>query len=125
MSLLFPGTGDIGTVVYGTSTPANVAGNGGNANIASINIPSSGVWIVMASGWLPGNIQKGYANLIADSGGTLCGTDTGQYQYSMSGILYTTQATQVKMNFVNWDSTSHNSVQSAGLRFKAVKVGGA
>lgn len=124
MSLLFPGTGDIGTVVYGASTPAHVEGNGGNAALATIDIPSAGAWIVCASGWPPITGKAGYAALISGAV-NLCGTGTGTYQWSMSGVLVAGSAAQVKLQYTSWDTAAHDSVQVPGLVFKAVKVGGA
>lgn len=124
MSLLFPGVGDIGTVVNGKSTPARVEGNGGNAVLATIDIPSAGVWIVCASGWLPISGKDGYAALL-NGYASLCGTDTGKYQFSMSGILSASGATQVKLQYTSWDTVAHDNAQIGGLTFRAVKVGGA
>mgnify|MGYP001623227842 FL=1 len=124
MSLMYPGVGDIGTVVTGKSTPARVEGNGGNAVLATIDIPSAGVWIVCASGWLPISGKQGYAALL-NGVSSLCATDTGTYQFSMSGILSASSATQVKLQYTSWDTVAHDNTQIPGLIFKAVKVGGA
>lgn len=124
MALMYPGVGDIGTVVTGKSTPSRVEGNGGNAVLATIDIPSTGVWIVCASGWLPISGKQGYAALL-NGVYSLCATDTGTYQFSMSGILSASSATQVKLQYTSWDTVAHDNTQIPGLIFKAVKVGGA
>ena len=121
-SYMAPGLGDIGVMATGKSTPAHVDGNGGNAIVALLNIPSAGVWVITAAGWLPISGKDGYAALL-HNGLTLCGTDTGKYQFSMSGVLSTATATQVKLEYTNWDTAGHDNVQIPGMVFKAVKVG--
>lgn len=107
----------IGTFIEGHSLTAGSLGNGKEGNIGYIDIPSSGVWFINASGWWPEGMSAGYLYVT-----NIGGTGTVQFQYNIAGIAYL-NAGRVYLKAVNWSGGTLSSVTSAGLLFRATKIG--
>lgn len=120
MALIYPGVGDIGTVVGGTAQTAPIIYNGGTETVGQIILPSAGVWLITVNGWWPFSlVPKGSIEVLG-----VCSTSSSEYQFSMSGVVSYSSAPQtLLLRLTNWSGDTANSVSVPGLRFKAVKVG--
>ena len=107
----------IGTFIQGHSLTTGALGNGKEGDIGYIDIPSSGVWFINASGWWPDGMSTGYLYI-----NNVGATGTVQYQYNIAGIAYL-NAGRVYLKAVNWSGGTLPSVTSAGLMFRATKIG--
>lgn len=122
-SYMAPGLGDLGTIVLGKSTPTTVDGNGAIGTFATITVPSAGVWLVYASGWNPGEIDKGMVSIGSPTGYTIATTGIHDYTFNIVGVHSTEAQETWKLQVTNWTSSQKQNVASSGLVFKAVKVG--
>lgn len=120
MALMYPGVGDIGTVVEGTAQTAPIIYNGGTETVGQIILPSAGVWLITVNGWWPFSlVKKGYIEVPG-----VCYASYAEYLFSMSGVVSYSSAPQtLLLRLTNWSGDTANSVSVNGLNFKAVKVG--
>lgn len=122
MGLMSPGVGGLGEFVTGTSVTASSIANGGTGKIGQITIPSNGIWIFTASGWMPSSIgANGYVQF---SGMDTCGTGGTKYIFNIAGILKTSSAPKTfDLNLTNWSGAGVENVNISSLNLCAVKVG--
>lgn len=122
MGLMSPGLGDIGTFVTGTGKTAASVANGQEGVLATLELPSAGIWMITATGWWPTDVSAGYVYL-EHNGGTIGGIGHQSYQFSVAGIESISGKSAVNLKIVNWSEKTVSNLTVPGLKFRAVKVG--
>lgn len=125
-SLLYPGIGSIGTLVSGEQMSFSI-GDGQTGHVASITIPSPGVWLVTASGWAPSFSPSadvyGEVTLKNLAGFTLATCGVGGYTFSVTGVETVTSPGTEYLDITNRTGNTISGSSIANLKYYAVKIG--
>lgn len=122
MGLMSPGLGDIGTFVMGTGKATGSIANGQEDVLATLELPSAGIWVVTATGWWPTDVSAGFA-FLEFGGSSIGGTGKQEYQFCVSGICKSAQKVTLNLKITNWSGKTVSNLTVPGLVFRAVKVG--
>lgn len=110
---------DIGSTVSGTANSFNIQNGGATGTLATLQIPSAGVWLVFCTGWVPDR-QAGIMLLKASQ--TISSSSTGSFTFSLSGILKTSAPVPVLLQMTNWGTDAVSGSEISDLHFTAVLI---
>lgn len=123
MGLMAPGLGNIGKTAVGKSTPRTVNGNGAAGVVGTLDLPESGVWVVIASGWNPKVGTECMMGMNISGGANLPATDCLSRHFSLSGIVQVEKPSTVNLTYTNYGTSQVVNATVTSLKFMAVKVG--
>lgn len=126
MALLYPGIGNIGSLVTGENMSFSIS-DSQTGHVAKISIPSPGIWLVTASGWAPSFNPSAdvYGEVILKNlaGFTLATCGVGGYTFSVTGIETVTSPGTEYLDINNRTGSTISGSSISNLKYYAVKIG--
>lgn len=108
--------------VQGKSLTVATLNNGQIGVVGEITLPNTGWWIFFVSGWRPGDTGNGSYVALIQNGSTICASDAGEFQFSMSGGRYFSNLNKLTLELTNWTGKTLSNVNIGGLIFNAIQI---